>query len=1248
MTTKPDTPLESSSSWNYADLSYQRVLQMLVLAAAYYIAGKLGAFLAIQPGYATAIWPASGIALAGILLFGYRAWPGVLIGSTLVNLSISSAGVHSMDAGVIIMVSSAIGCGATLQAVIGAYLVRRLAGFPSSLISEKEVYSTLFFGGLISTLISATISTSVLLAAGVIQPGNFLTNWGIWWLGDAMGVLIFTPLILVWTLRPVEMWRNRRMPITLVMITVLVLVTAMLSYATRKENERLQSEFEKDSAAMAVAIDKSLLAHLNVLSSLRSFFLASDEIDEEEFHTFVSQFFSDLHGVQALSWNRHILSTERDAYESSGQNAGDRNFNISERNNANKLVRAGSRPEYVVVSFIEPYAGNENALGYDVYSDAARKEAIDRARDSGEIAITSRVNLVQGSGNMPGVLAFMPIYRNNLSTKTQEDRRQNILGYVVAAFRIENVITMALKNINRDNLPYRLIDISAPPGEQLIYASGENPQAPVLLPEKGLFGGREFLASNSVIAIGGHQWQLEVIANQDYMGLRYPASKRLILLVGLLLTIMASALVLISTGRTNLLLRLVDKRTMELQASYSHLDKLASQVPGAIYQFRMFPDGHYSFPYASVGIHDVYEVTPAQVKEDAAPVFAVLHPDDRDAIEASIQESARTMQPWRCEYRVNLPVKGMRWLLGQANPEKLNDGSILWHGFITDITAQKEIEIKLRMLSTAIEQSPTSVVIANLDAEIEYANPTFTKVTGYSLAEVIGKNPRVLQSGLTEQSVYPELWGKLTQGQPWVGNFVNKRKNGEIYYEEAYISPVHDANGTISHYVAVKLDITKRKELEESVHAAARYTRNLIESSLDPLVTISAEGKITDVNAATESVTGLSRSDLIGTDYAMYCTDPEKARKGYQQVFLEGSVKDYPLAIRHTSGKVTDVLYNASVYRDENGEILGIFAAARDVTERKELEESIHAAARYTRSLIESSLDPLVTISADGKITDVNAATENVTGISRNDLIGTEFAQYFTDPEKARAGYQQVFAQGSVTDYMLAIQHVSGMVTDVLYNASVYRDEQGKVLGVFAAARDVTDIKHMQEEMRQLAFYDPLTMLPNRRLLIDRMSQAIAASKRNGHYGALMFLDLDNFKPLNDLHGHGVGDLLLIEVARRLKVGVREMDTVARIGGDEFVVMLTKLDKDRETARLKAAKVAEKIRIALAEPYILHVDDKDKPDATVEHHCTASMGVALFVGDNSSQDDIMKLADDAMYQAKEAGRNQVWFCDERV
>ncbi len=194
-----------------------------------------------------------------------------------------------------------------------------------------------------------------------------------------------------------------------------------------------------------------------------------------------------------------------------------------------------------------------------------------------------------------------------------------------------------------------------------------------------------------------------------------------------------------------------------------------------------------------------------------------------------------------------------------------------------------------------------------------------------------------------------------------------------------------------------------------------------------------------------------------------------------------------------------------------------------------------------------------------------------------------------------------------------------------------------------ALEAEITERKQMEVQVRDMAFHDPLTKLANRLLLNDRMGQAMAAGTRSGFYGALMFLDLDNFKPLNDTHGHEVGDLLLMEVADRLTSCVRQMDTVVRFGGDEFVVMLSDLHTDQAISAAQAQAIAEKIRALLSAPYLLTIKHEGRADVLVEHQCSTSIGVALFVNHLTSQADILKWADAAMYEAKKAGGNTIRF-----
>jgi PAS domain S-box-containing protein len=247
-----------------------------------------------------------------------------------------------------------------------------------------------------------------------------------------------------------------------------------------------------------------------------------------------------------------------------------------------------------------------------------------------------------------------------------------------------------------------------------------------------------------------------------------------------------------------------------------------------------------------------------------------------------------------------------------------------------------------------------------------------------------------------------------------------------------------------------------------------RYVeRELQLISIDPLVMFDRKGIILDVNDAMSRVTGRSADELIGTPFADHFTDPERAYKGVMLTFETGEVRDYELVMKARDGTETVVSYNASVYKDQKGNVVGAFAAARDITEHKRAEQEIQELQHYNRGLIEASLDPLVTFDREGIIMDVNGATIQATGRTRKELIGTPFADYFTDPERAYKGVMLTFETGEVRDYELVMKVRDGTETVVSYNASVYKDQTGEVIGAFAAARDITEQKNAEIALRE-------------------------------------------------------------------------------------------------------------------------------------------------------------------------------------
>jgi diguanylate cyclase (GGDEF)-like protein/PAS domain S-box-containing protein len=283
---------------------------------------------------------------------------------------------------------------------------------------------------------------------------------------------------------------------------------------------------------------------------------------------------------------------------------------------------------------------------------------------------------------------------------------------------------------------------------------------------------------------------------------------------------------------------------------------------------------------------------------------------------------------------------------------------------------------------------------------------------------------------------------------------------------------------------------------------------------------------------------------------------------------------------------------------------------------------------------------------AEGTILRVNRAFTRITGYTSAEAMGRTHSILKSD-RQSEAFYsdmwQSLLAQGAWQGEIWN-RRKNGEAYPEWLSITAVKGPGGQVTHYVATFTDITLRKTAEDEIRQLAFFDHLTRLPNRRLMLDRLGQALNSSARHGRHGALMLIDLDNFKTLNDTLGHAVGDQLLIEVAARLKACVREGDTVARLGGDEFVVLLEDLDESAHAA-VQAEYVAYKIQTQLGRPYQLDVTlDAENPGLR-SHHCTSSTGISLFLGNTVGVDELMKRADTAMYQAKAAGRNTLCFFD---
>jgi len=471
-------------------------------------------------------------------------------------------------------------------------------------------------------------------------------------------------------------------------------------------------------------------------------------------------------------------------------------------------------------------------------------------------------------------------------------------------------------------------------------------------------------------------------------------------------------------------------------------------------------------------------------------------PDLRTLLEDIVPKSSM-FDDFELEH--TFPAIGRRFML--LNARKLQAGQ---HGELLvlameDVTARKKAEedlVKAGALQNAIFNSANfSSIATDEKGVIQIFNVGAERMLGYEAAEVVNKitpadisdpqeviaRAKALSSELqtTITPGFEALVFKASRGIEDIYELTYIRKDNTRFPAIVSVTALRDAQENIIGYLLIGTDNTARKQvdaermlLDQRVRDQQFYTRSLIESNIDALITTDPRGIITDVNRQMEILTGSTRDELIGAPFKDYFTNPDRAEAGIRLVLAEGKVTDYELTARTKSGAETVVSYNASTFYDRDRRLQGVFAAARDVTARKQVEaermlldQRVRDLQFYTRSLIESNIDALITTDTRGIISDVNKQMEELTGCTRDELIGAPFKDYFTKPDLAEAGIKLVLAEGKVTDYELTARARNGQQTIVSYNATTFHDRDRKLQGVFAAARDVTERSRLGKQM---------------------------------------------------------------------------------------------------------------------------------------------------------------------------------------
>ncbi len=552
-----------------------------------------------------------------------------------------------------------------------------------------------------------------------------------------------------------------------------------------------------------------------------------------------------------------------------------------------------------------------------------------------------------------------------------------------------------------------------------------------------------------------------------------------------------------------------------------------------------------------------------------------------------------------------------------------------------NVSHQKKVERELQRseekFSRAFQSSPDSITISRLsDGKVLDINESGLRLFGYSYEQVIGMN--IIEHDVWVNPAERDVMKKIIARDGNLRNFNTRMKNarGEILDVQLCAEPIE--LGGEGHMVFTTRDMTELKKAERDLRDSEEKFSKAFHSNLDSItITSLDDGLIIDANRGAEKLFGYESVDVIGkTSTELGIWEIPSDRDRFKDLLkAQGFVTNQETRMRHANGAILDVLISAeSIELDKQACLV---VTTRDITSMKRATQELALAATTF-----NTHDAIVITDRDANILRVNPAYSRITGYAPEEVIGKNqciLNSGHHEPAFYKTLWQQLKQTGTWQGEIWN-RRKNGEIYPQWETITGVRDEAGEITHFVGILQDITERKLAESEIVRLAFYDTLTELPNRRLLLDRLEHELHSAERREECGALLFIDLDHFKTLNDSLGHAIGDELLIQVASRLKDSVRDGDTAARHGGDEFVVLLSGLGENLQIATENTLTVVSKIQSELSRSYSL---------LGFEHQITPSIGIAIFPHDSDNRDDLLKYADTAMYRAKAAGRNTVCF-----
>jgi len=1001
---------------------FKFLAKILLIAGLYFVSGRLGLLLAVPPGYATIIWPPSGIALGALIICGWRLWPGILLGSFVLNSHIS--GAYSAEAGLEaakVWTAFAIASGSTLQGLAGYALIKRFLGLPLVFNRIREIVLLFLIAGPLACIIAAGVGVSALYASGILSADQLLNNWLTWWTGDIFGIVVFLPLMLLTPINKQQLtWRGNALGSLSVTALLILLIPAGLTfYAWKISSEANTNNGTIQFESLALESKKALFTRINsyenALLSGVAYFQGSNKITRSEWRAYVNKLDiqNNFPGINGLGWIASLAPSGIDRFVSATRADGARDFHIHP-----KTTEDG----HYIITYIEPEKINRQALGLNLAFEENRKQAADLSRETGKPAITKRIILVQDAEKTPGFLLLHPMYKDGFESGSSLEKWAVFDGWVYAPFIAKNFMN-ALTQSQGNTINLRIYDGNSEDPETLIYSSHTvhtDGYVPAFTKREQI----DVMQQKWLIV-----WETTPVFEQNWRS----NNPLMILTAGLLITFLLGLFLLVANIRRT--------DSMDSVSGWKALI-----LPAIV--FVVLAAGSVSLYRALNGAQVSY--LNALISRDANKIDSIIATETTGKVNALKRMAARlelnadsSAQIWQVDARNYIDdIAGLRalgWidtnnLMLQSQQSTKNERSIWVDAILESPQAdlsQEAMAQDIPKLSSPIKMADErNAFIAYLPLSAKGVSDGFIAAV-FSIRDFFGSNilPETLDRYrfviAYEGQAQLEI-GNLTQpvAMNWLQEsqiqILDKRWTIQTIPTEEFLESQRTllpdvaliAGFLISILTAITAHMTllsrlKTAHLEKSneriKHEAIRNS-TVMNTVLDGVLTINASGTIETINPAGLRLFGYEPGEVVGKNVKMLMPSPyHDAHDGYLNNYLKtGDRKVIGIGRQVSAMRKDGTIFPMDLSVNEmdfNGTRMFV-GTIRDTSEAVAAAHALRESNTLQSAVLASTAYMIIASDIDGKIVIFNEAAEYALGYSAEEVLGQQMPGIWHDPEQ--------------------------------------------------------------------------------------------------------------------------------------------------------------------------------------------------------------------------------------------------------